>query len=42
MFIKKSVGKKNQSISRKHWGFRMVFKLAKKAIFEQTYNFANF
>ena len=28
--------KKNQSISRKHGGFRTVFKLVRKTIFEQT------
>ena len=39
MFINKSVGKKNQSISRKRGGFRMAFKLVRETIFEQTNKF---
>ena len=38
MFIKKLV-RKNQSISKKHRGSKLVFKLVRKTIFEQTYNF---
>ena len=38
MFIEKSAGK-NQSISKKHGSFRMVFQLVWKTIFEQTCDF---
>ena len=31
--------KKNQSTSRKHWGFTLVFELVRKTIFEKTDNF---
>ena len=38
-FNKKLVGKKNQSVSKKHGGFRMVFKLVRKTIFEEPFSF---
>ena len=38
IFIKKSV-EKNQSISSNHGGFKMVFNLVRKKLFEQNYNF---
>ena len=39
MFIKKSLGKKNQSISCKHGDCKIILKLVRKSIFEQTYTF---
>ena len=38
IFIKKSV-EKNESISSKHGGFKKVFELVRKRLFEQNYNF---
>lgn len=41
IFIKESV-EKNKSISSKHGGFRIVFKLVRKRLFERNYIFLYF